>query len=284
MSLLRHVRRCNEYRPERFLPFFHGDSRIGLVRRDNARSLSRFPKVFAVANDAVRLVAPGDFDALSAAVDGVVERLVADGLVPKWRNEFFAVATRWGAPPLFKLDRGAVAFFGVRAYGVHLNGYRRDGTGPLRLWVGRRAADKKVSPNKLDNLVAGGIGYGHGLFETLAKEAREEADMRAELIARAVPVGAVSYRMEVEGGARDDVLFVYDIAVPGDFVPRNTDGEIASFHLMTADEVVAGVRDSEDFKFNVNLVIIDFALRHGLVPPDDPDYLALVTGLRRPLD
>jgi 8-oxo-dGTP pyrophosphatase MutT (NUDIX family) len=284
MSLLRHVRRCNEYRPERFLPFFHGDSRIGLVRRDNARSLSRFPKVFAVADDAVRLVAPGDFDALSAAVDGVVERLVADGLVPKWRNEFFAVATRWGAPPLFKLDRGAVAFFGVRAYGVHLNGYRRDGTGPLRLWVGRRAADKKVSPNKLDNLVAGGIGYGHGLFETLAKEAREEADMRAELIARAVPVGAVSYRMEVEGGARDDVLFVYDIAVPGDFVPRNTDGEIASFHLMTADEVVAGVRDSEDFKFNVNLVIIDFALRHGLVPPDDPDYLALVTGLRRPLD
>jgi 8-oxo-dGTP pyrophosphatase MutT (NUDIX family) len=284
MSLLRHVRRCNEYRPERFLPLFHGDSRIGLVRRDNARSLSRFPKVFAVADDAVRLVAPGDFDALSAAVDGVVERLVADGLVPKWRNEFFAVATRWGAPPLFKLDRGAVAFFGVRAYGVHLNGYRRDGTGPLRLWVGRRAADKKVSPNKLDNLVAGGIGYGHGLFETLAKEAREEADMRAELIARAVPVGAVSYRMEVEGGARDDVLFVYDIAVPGDFVPRNTDGEIASFHLMTADEVVAGVRDSEDFKFNVNLVIIDFALRHGLVPPDDPDYLALVTGLRRPLD
>jgi len=284
MSLLRHVRRCNEYRPERFLPFFHGDSRIGLVRRDNARSLSRFPKVFAVADDAVRLVAPGDFDALSAAVDGVVERLVADGLVPKWRNEFFAVATRWGAPPLFKLDRGAVAFFGVRAYGVHLNGYRRDGTGPLRLWVGRRAADKKVSPNKLDNLVAGGIGYGHGLFETLAKEAREEADMRAELIARAVPVGAVSYRMEVEGGARDDVLFVYDIAVPGDFVPRNTDGEIASFHLMDAAEVVAGVRDSEDFKFNVNLVIIDFALRHGLVPPDDPDYLALVTGLRRPLD
>jgi 8-oxo-dGTP pyrophosphatase MutT (NUDIX family) len=284
MSLLRHVRRCNEYRPERFLPLFHGDSRIGLVRRDNARSLSRFPKVFTVADDAVRLAAPGDFDALSAAVDGVVERLVADGLVPKWRNEFFAVATRWGAPPLFKLDRGAVAFFGVRAYGIHLNGYRRDGTGPLRLWVGRRAADKKVSPNKLDNLVAGGIGYGHGLFETLAKEAREEADMRAELIARAVPVGAVSYRMEVEGGARDDVLFVYDIAVPGDFVPRNTDGEIASFHLMTADEVVAGVRDSEDFKFNVNLVIIDFALRHGLVPPDDPDYLALVTGLRRPLD
>jgi 8-oxo-dGTP pyrophosphatase MutT (NUDIX family) len=281
MSLLRHIRRCNEYRPERFLPLLHGDIRIGLVRRGNAESLGHFPKVFAVADDAVRLVAPGGFADLSAAVDGVVERLVADGLVPKWRNEFFAVATRWGAPPLFKLDRGAVAFFGVRAYGVHLNGYRRDDAGPLQLWVGRRAADKKVSPNKLDNLVAGGIGYGHGLFETLAKEAREEADMPAELIARAVPVGAVSYRMEVEGGARDDVLFVYDIAVPDDFVPRNTDGEIASFHLMTADEIVAGVRDSEDFKFNVNLVIIDFLIRHGAIAPDHPEYLALVSGLHR---
>ena len=284
MSLLRHIRRCNEYRPERFLPLLHGDARIGLVRRDNAEALRRFPKLFAVSDDAARLVAPGGFDALSAAIDGVVEQLVADGIVPKWRNEFFAVATRWGAPPLFKLDRGAVAFFGVRAYGVHLNGYLSQSGQPLRLWIGRRAADKKVSPDKLDNLVAGGIGYEHGLCATLAKEAQEEADMPAELIARAVPVGAVSYRMEVEGGARDDVLFVYDVAVPPDFVPRNTDGEIASFHLMTADEVVAGVSDSEDFKFNVNLVIIDFALRHGLVPPDDPDYLALITGLRRPLD
>src|SRR5689334_16555765 len=105
MSLLRHIQRCNEYRPERFLPLRHGTARIGLVRRDNAEVLRRFPKVFAVGSDAVRLVASGDFAALSAVIDGVVEQLVADGVVPKWRNEFFAVATRWGAPPLFKLDR-----------------------------------------------------------------------------------------------------------------------------------------------------------------------------------
>ncbi|HWG78884.1 MAG TPA: DUF4743 domain-containing protein, partial [Stellaceae bacterium] len=191
MSLLRHIRRCNEYRPERFLPLLHGDSRIGLVRRDNADSLRRFPKVFAVADDVVRLIAPGDFAELSATIDGVVERLVADGLVPKWRNEFFAVATRWGAPPLFKLDRGAVAFFGVRAYGVHLNGYLRENGKPLRLWIGRRAKDKKVSPNKLDNLVAGGIGHDHGLEATLVKEAAEEASLPPAIVAGALPVGAI---------------------------------------------------------------------------------------------
>ena len=283
MSLLRHVRRCNDYRPERFLPLFLGGARIGLVRRDHAEALRRFPQVFAVADDAVRLMKIGDFAALSAAVDRVVEQLVADGLVPKWRNEFFAVSTRWGAAPLFKLDRGAIAFFGVRAYGVHLNGYVRDRSG-LRLWIGRRAPDKKVAPDRLDNLVAGGIGYGHSLFETLAKEAREEADMPADLIVRAVPVGAVSYRMETREGARDDVLFVYDIEVPSDFVPRNTDGEIAAFHLMAAGDVIDRVRASEDIKFNVNLVLIDFALRHGLVTADEPDYLDLIAGLHRPLD
>jgi 8-oxo-dGTP pyrophosphatase MutT (NUDIX family) len=283
MSLLGHIRRCNEYHPEDFLPLLRGDVRIGRLRRENAEALRRYPAAFAVAEDAVRLIAPGDFTAIGAAVDAVVERLIEAGLVPKWRNEFFAVAPRWGDPPLFKLDRGAIGFFGVRAYGVHLNGYRRDGD-RLLLWIGRRAADKKVAPDKLDNLVAGGIGYGHGLADTLAKEAQEEADMPAELVARATSVGVVSYRMEQGRGLRDDVLFLYDLEVPTDFVPRNTDGEIVAFTLMEARDVIERVRTSDDFKFNVNLVIIDFALRHGLIDPDDPDYLDLSTGLRRRLD
>jgi hypothetical protein len=45
--------------------------------------------------------------------------------------------------------------------------------------------------------------------------------------------------------------------------------------------VVARVRDSEDFKFNVNLVIIDFLIRHGYLGPDDPDYMEIAEGLRR---
>jgi 8-oxo-dGTP pyrophosphatase MutT (NUDIX family) len=283
MSLLRHIRRCNAYEADRFLPLIRGTARIGWIHRDNAASLARFPECFAVAADAVELIAPGDFDTLSAAVDRVVERLVGDGKVAKWRNECFDVAERWGAPPLFMLDRGAVSFFGVRAYGVHLNGYRRDG-GALRLWIGRRAPDKKVSPDKLDNLVAGGLGHGHGLEATLRKEAAEEAAIPEAIIARAVPVGTIAYRMAVGAGIRDDQLFVYDLEVPADFTPRNTDGEIASFALMNARDVIDCVRATEDVKFNVNLVLIDFALRHGLVTPDDPEYDALREGLRRRYD
>jgi 8-oxo-dGTP pyrophosphatase MutT (NUDIX family) len=283
MTLLRHIRQCNEHRPDRFIPFWHGDHRLGLIRKKNAEELHRFPTAYEVSATGVRLTVDGDFDALSTIIEETTEHLVAEGLVAKWRNEFFAAAPRWGAPAHFKIDRGAVPFFGIRAYGVHLNGYRRDGD-TLKLWVGKRSPKKAVAPGKLDNLVAGGIDYVHGLAETLVKECEEEANLPAALAHKAVPVGAVSYRMEVTHGLRDDVLFCYDLEVPPDFTPKNNDGELVAFTLESAADIMAMVRDGDAFKFNVNLVLIDFALRHGLISPDDPEYLDLVTTLHRPLD
>ncbi|HLI20436.1 MAG TPA: DUF4743 domain-containing protein [Stellaceae bacterium] len=283
MSLLRHVKICNEYRPDRFLPFWHGVDRLGLIRKDNAEALRRFPKQFAVASDGVRFLPEGSFDELSKIIDDVTEQLVGDGLVAKWRNECFIVAPLWGAPAHFKLDRGAVPFFGVKAYGVHLNGFVRDGK-TLKLWVGRRSPKKAVAPGKLDNLVAGGIGWPHGLVDTLIKESEEEASLPEVLAARAVPVGAVSYRMEVKHGLRDDVLFCYDLDCPADFVPRNTDGELVAFDLRDARAAIDLASQGDDFKFNVNLVLIDFGLRHGLIDARDPEYLALTTGIHRPFD
>jgi 8-oxo-dGTP pyrophosphatase MutT (NUDIX family) len=278
-----HIRLCNNYDPTRAVPLVAGNRRIGLLRRDNAEVLRRFPEVFRVATDAVQLTAQGDAVAVSLAVDRVVDALVAENRVPKWRNEAFDVAVRWGEPPILRLDRGAVPFFGTRAYGVHLNGYRREG-GEFHLWVGRRAPDKLVAPNKLDNLVAGGIGNGYGIAETLVKECEEEASIPQRLSKTAVPAGAISYRMENQLGIRDDVLFVYDIETPADFVPKSNDGEIVEFALMPAAAVLDRVRNTRDFKFNVNLVILDFAVRHGLLRPDDAEYLEVATGLHRPLD
>jgi len=283
MSFRDRIRSCNNYDPARVVPLLAGGNRVGLVRRDNAEVLRRFPDIFAVEDDKVGLSAGADPATVSRAVDRVVDVLVAEDRIPKWRNETFDVATHWGAAPVFQLDRGAVPFFGTRAYGVHLNGYRRQG-GKLYLWVGRRSPDKRVAPDKLDNLVAGGVGNGHGLEETLLKEGEEEASIPTHITKRAVPVGAVSYRMETELGIRDDVLFVYDLEMPADFAPRNRDGEIVNFELTTASAVLDRIRATDDFKFNVNLVILDFALRHGLLRPDDPEYVDVATGLHRPLD
>ncbi|WP_189051014.1 DUF4743 domain-containing protein [Aliidongia dinghuensis] len=280
MSYLRHLEACNRFDPTRFLPLMLDGRRVGFVRRDRANALAAFPRIFHVTADGIAfaetLVTPAG---RTAALHEVTDELIRAGHADKRRDELFAITDGWGGPLLFELDRGAIPFFGTRSYGVHLNGWRPGTDGP-KLWIGKRAKDKKIAPGQLDNLVAGGMGSGYGAWETLVKEAAEEADMPAALIARARAVGAVRYRMELPEGMRDDVLFLYDIETPAEFTPRNTDGEIEDFRVLPVSECLRLVRETDAFKFNVNLVLIDFGLRHGLIVPEDKDYLALIEGLR----
>ena len=280
MSYLRHLEACNRFDSERFLPLLLAGRRVGFVRRDRARALEAFPRIFRIASDGVGFADGLDTpEAVTAALDEVTDALIRAGHADRRRSEMFAITDGWRGPLLFELDRAAVPFFGTRSYGVHLNGWRPGADGP-ELWIGKRAKDKKIAPGQLDNLVAGGMASGHGAWDTLLKEAAEEADMPEALAARARAVGAVRYRMELPEGMRDDVLFLYDIETPSDFTPRNTDGEIEDFRILAAKECLRRVRETDDFKFNVNLVLIDFGLRHGLIVPEDQDYLALVEGLR----
>jgi 8-oxo-dGTP pyrophosphatase MutT (NUDIX family) len=282
MSFLDHIAACNRHDLGRFRPFIIGGQRVGWVRRDVAGRLADFPEVFKVSDAAVILhPALGTAEDRDRAVDRVCEGLRRDWGIPRLRGERYRVVGHFGARPLMSIDRGVVSLFGIRAFGIHVNGLVRRSDG-LHLWIGRRAADKSVAPNKLDNMVAGGQPAGLSLKQNLLKEAAEEADIPAALAATARPVGAVTYCLEDEWGLKPDVMFCYDLEVPESFTPRNTDGELSGFELMPVSEVAARVRDSDDFKFNVNLVITDFLIRHGLLSPDDePDYVAIVAGLRR---
>jgi isopentenyldiphosphate isomerase len=161
---------------------------------------------------------------------------------------------------------------------VHLNGWRPGDDGP-DFWIARRAMTKAMAPGKLDNMVAGGLGAGYTARETVLKEAGEEAGIPGALARRAHAAGAIRYRIELPEGMRDEVLFVYDIQLPTDFVPRNTDGEVEDFRVLSARECLRLVRETDQFKYDVNLVLIDFGLRHGLIVPEEPDYLALLEGL-----
>jgi len=281
MSLLDHIHLSRRRDMTRYRPFLAGEDRVGWVRHELAQRLLAYDDVFRGGEDALRLSpALTDFDSRSRAMADVTARMVADGMLRKLRGEDFAVATGHGRPPLFKLDRIAVAVFGVKAYGVHMNGFVRRTDG-LHLWIGRRARNKSIAPGKLDHLVAGGQPYGLSIRENLVKECAEEAAIPESLAARARPTGIVSYLMEYEGGLRDDVLFVFDLELPADFTPENTDGEIEEFMLWPAERVLREIETTDNFKFNVNLVMIDFLIRHGIVGPERPDYLELLAGLRR---
>ncbi|MFN2169608.1 MAG: DUF4743 domain-containing protein, partial [Anaerolineae bacterium] len=65
--------------------------------------------------------------------------------------------------------------------------------------------------------------------------------------------------------------------------PRCTDGEVDAFYRLPVAEVARLVSDTDEFKLNCNLVIIDFLVRHGMISQDDPDYIPILRGLRSPL-
>jgi 8-oxo-dGTP pyrophosphatase MutT (NUDIX family) len=255
-GFLRHVAACNNASlPGKRLPFRIGAQPVGWVLPTLAAALARFPS-FETGSFGVRLADPPQLQPAARCLAG-------EGQF-RWRGEEFDVRAEPDGPVLARLDRGALPIFGVEATGVHVNGLVERGNGPF-LWVARRAADKALDPGKFDHVVAGGVPAGLGPAETLVKEAWEEAGISAELARHAVPVGVIRYAMERTEGLRRDLLHCYDLELPESFRPRPIDGEVEGFELWPLTRVMETVGNSDAFKFNVNLVLIDLFLRRGLI-------------------
>lgn len=287
MAFLDHIRFCNAWTPEGFRPFLIGGQQIGWVREDMAARLRTAPDVFYITARSVSL-SPRltDPEERTEAVSAVMRSLHANGEGPRLRGELFPVRARWSSPDLMRMDRGVTSVFGIRAFGVHLNGVVRlpdpaPGSCGLALWIGTRALDKAVAPGKLDNLVAGGQPAHLTLADNLVKEGEEEAGLPAALTRTARSTSVITYSMADRWGVKNDTLYVFDLDMPAGFTPVNTDGEVTGFTLMPVEQVLDTVRDSDAFKFNVALVLIDFGIRHGLITADaEPDFDRLATGLR----
>ena len=251
---MRHIAACrNAVLPGHRVPLQLGAAQVGWVLPDIAAALAELGA--SLRPDGVS-VAAGQLDSLA-------RQLAGRGLF-RFRDEAFDVRAAPDGPVLAQVDRGAVPALGVQAEGVHLNGLVRRADG-LWVWVARRAAHKLLDPGKLDHLVGGGVPAGLSPWETLAKEADEEAAIPPALIATAMPVARLDYAMDDPGGLRRDRLHCYDLLLPEDFVPQPRDGEVESFELRPLRAVLEEVRRCDAFKFNVNLVLIDLFLRAGLL-------------------
>jgi 8-oxo-dGTP pyrophosphatase MutT (NUDIX family) len=263
------------------VPFVADGVTVGYVTPAFASSLGEFADVFQLGPRGLALHPALDtYDKRTRRVNDVLKVLRERGAVPHWRNENYRVSASFHAPAAFEMERAAATLFGITAYGVHLNGFVRD-KHSLSMWIGRRSRSAAVEPGKLDQLVAGGLPAKLTISENLAKEASEEASIPADLVAQAKPAGTVSYCTDWQGGLKRDVLFVFDLELPPDFVPCNSDGELDAFTLLPIADVMATARETADFKFNCSLVVIDFLIRHGVIGPDEPDYTELVRGLHR---
>ena len=281
MSYFKHINYCNLHNLSVFRPFTLEDNHVGYIRDEFAERLLKFGNVFKEFGINVTLSKNlKNFQTRSRAVNEVVNELILQGELPNLRNEFYPVSTNFFDPPFFQIDRAIVPYFGIQAFGVHLNGYIEDANGSLDLWIARRSEDRTLCPGMLDNMVAGGQPIGLGIMENLVKECDEEASITHHLSNSAISVGAISYMMETEAGIKSDTLFCFDLKLPEDFVPTNNDGEISDFYRWPIEYVANIVEEGFDFKFNCNLVLIDFFIRHGFITPEHPDYLKLIKGLR----
>lgn len=276
---------------DKYAPFKVQGATVGYVDRTFASDhLGKFPDIFDYSGGEVRLQNHlddmCDLQKKSDAVQQALLRLRDEGVITGWRDELYPVLTSFEAPPVLLMERAASVCFGIKAYGVHVNGYVEREDGGMDMWVARRAKSKPTWPGRLDHIVAGGQPHGISPTDNVVKECGEEAGIAEELAKNAVPVGAVSYCSEYSYGLKRDVLFCYDLKLPDAFMPVAVDGEVDAFYRMSVEEVIDVVKrrveehGNDTYKDNCNLVVIDFLVRHGFVGPETSGYLDIIRGLR----
>jgi len=243
-------------------PFLFGDERVGWIRKTDVPLLARWPQIFDLDDEAVRLnPSLVSVDSRGAALATVIAALHADGKIPGWRDETYAIRNDFDAAPLAFIERAASRFFGTMTYAVHLNGIVKYRDCAPQLWIARRSHTKATDPGMLDNVVGGGIAWGFGLEPTLVKECWEEAGMSAELASTATPGGTFHVLQSLPEGTQAERIFVYDVVLPEDFVPRNQDGEVGEHRLARIDDVARWIEEGK-LTVDASLATLDCLLRH----------------------
>ncbi|MDO5090210.1 MAG: DUF4743 domain-containing protein [Cardiobacteriaceae bacterium] len=278
MSFLDRLREANNANLDEYHPLFVHGARVGLIWKPQLERIRASGLVLDIIGNHCHWQPPGNFAENSALLADCAAKWHASGLVTGWRDENYAIAASFHDKPVAVIERAAMPILGACGYGVHVNGLTEK-NGETHMWLGRRAPDKSTDPDKLDQIAAGGIPHGIGIFANMQKECAEEAALPETLTRNARAVSMTSYLRQTENGIRADILYNYDLWLPPDFIPENRDGEVAEFLCLPLTEIAHLVENSRDIKFNSALVIIDCLIRHGHLTPDHPDYANLASHL-----
>ena len=284
MGFLFHISRCNHYDLTEFLPWHISGKRVGYVHKKHSKYLEAFPKVFVSLSDhfalSDNLVNPEE---RTMAIEEMLQILRTEDPKLSKLNEKYAVKENINGKTLMEIDRGAADFFGILNTGVHLNGITNDHENK-KMWVATRSRQRKTFPGELDNMVAGGQPSNITRQENVVKECYEEASIPEELAKASEPKGFVSYNMQAGTTLRRKILYVYDLYLPSSFIPLPNDNEVEKFDLVPVETVMETIKNRPHaFKYNCNLVIIDFLIREGLINDDLKNFNKLVEGLRCPI-
>ena len=183
------------------IPFVLDDCTHGYVTPAFAAHCCRFPSVFFLKSFVglclVPAVAAGSLQQRTAAVAAVTAALRDAGVITGWRDELLATGPNGGfvLPPAARgaaaagagagagaggeededeggaallMERAAFPHFGLKGYGVHVNGYVLTPEGP-QLWVAIRSPSKQTWPGAYDHIAAGALPYDLSPIENVIK-------------------------------------------------------------------------------------------------------------------
>jgi 8-oxo-dGTP pyrophosphatase MutT (NUDIX family) len=173
-------------------------------------------------------------------------QLHRQGHLVGWRGELYDCwdkgQTVWPYPaqPLFRLERAAYRFLGLRSHASHIHGVTPDG----RMWCGRRAMNKATDPGMLDNMAAGGLPAGEQPTLCALREIHEEAGLIREA-PQLTPCGTLTTERAEREGWHSETIFVYWTTVRDTETPCNQDGEVSEYLCLTMDEVLDRMRRGE---------------------------------------
>jgi len=249
-----------------------GDKKtLGYITPKFAKKLSEYPEIFQFDSETSPFglsprLEQGSIEMRTEALAEVNKDLHKKKLIPGWRDELFCVSPTYSTAPYVLIERAATPYFGVKAYGIHVNGLVRDpvSNAITHMWAGRRASTKATFPGMLDDIVGGGLPYCIDILTNVVKECAEEASIPETLARTAQPAGAVTYNYADKfGNLKRDSLFCFDLELPRDFVPTPMDGEVENFELIDIDAMLDKMLASKGggFKPNCNLVKMDFFIR-----------------------
>ena len=156
------------------------------------------------------------------------------GLAGAWRNEQLAVYNS-SDQVVATVERGAVRPLGIATRAVHLVGFSPDGL----IWVQQRASNKSNNPDMWDTLMGGMVSAADSLPDALARETWEEAGLHVHALQDLRHGGYVDFSRpsdEAEGqGYMRERIDWFAATVPAAMKPRNQDGEVQRFELLTLD-------------------------------------------------
>ena len=265
MSLLIKVKNLNNFSDNnQFVNLICRDDKIGLVHKKIAKIILKSKLPFLLKSNNL-IFKENKKKKLNLTLENICDLLIKKKFIKIATGEKFPCVLSLGRKEYFVLDRALVEYLGIRGYGVHMIAFVKKKK-KIKIWIPLRAKNKRVEPNKLDNTVAGGIAAGESVYEALKRESAEEASLDKNILKNAFQSGSINYCWRNKDfSIRRDTLFIYDLELSENIIPKNNDGELVNFKLYDSEKVISKIQSTNDFKKNCALVLASFFIRRGMI-------------------